>query len=260
MDKKSYNRETDRLEQISKRLRGLDAGEGVSELLETYVMLRRWGDPKYILEMAEICEGYASKLRNLYGNVTIKRQESKAAREVKEFLGEEHEPGNPRIQKQWKKTTDFRGNIRFAHPKKPLSILIVREDLGSGRFFYSSGLYDTFYNRREEAFPDKPTQEEAIGYAVEWMKEHPTITEQQGGWEKLQETETYFEYVSTTDRNITLIANLTKEGWEIYLFNSDTNKTKHLLTAPAARERGFVRGNIHNFISSWMKNNQSVTL
>ena len=236
------DRTTQLVWELNKRIYGTHPiSNNIVNILNAFLEART-GEPGQIKKLVDTCEIAGKNIRSF-----AERSEPE--------VGEEHEPGNPQIH-GWEKTTDFRGDIRFAHPKKPLSIIITKIDLGDGRFSYSSGLYDTFYHRREEAFPDRKTQKEAIDHAVKWMEAHPEIV----GWEKLKETDVYFEYVNTADRNITLTADLTKMGWEIYLFNSQTNKIVRLLTATEARKRGFVKGNIVNFMSYYMKNNPTVTL
>lgn len=59
--------------------------------------------------------------------------------------------------------------------------------------------------------------------------------------------------MNTANRNITLTATLTKEGWEIYLFDSENNKTAHLITAPESRKRLFDRGDAKKMIMNYMQ-------
>jgi len=73
--------------------------------------------------------------------------------------------------KDWKKITQGK-NIRYSNKNRPESVLIVREDLGDGRYFYSSGVYDTIYHRREKAFSDTTKKSEAIRFAEKYMRTH----------------------------------------------------------------------------------------
>ena len=76
------------------------------------------------------------------------------------------------VLKDWKKITQGE-NIIYDNQNRRECISIIKYDLGDGRYFYSSELYDTFYNRRIRAFSNSKTKSQALKIAMKYMRSHP---------------------------------------------------------------------------------------
>jgi len=130
----------------------------VVAVINDYISLRTTQDRKYIKQLADTCENAARNIRSF-----DVREVTDTAKEVTEFLGEEHEPGNPRIP-GWRRdyeleVEEIRKWRNIIDPTK--YVTVCKSAVG----------YDSLTPSGYTA--PVSTQREAISKAVEWMRAHP---------------------------------------------------------------------------------------